>query len=461
MDDTPREREERAGKRLRRVVPRSSHGSWEPPPDRADPVETVAAENAGRVRALVPLRWARMVESPLGFLRGAAGVMAADLASTPSTGVHVQVCGDAHLANFGVFASPERRLLFDVTDFDETTSGPWEWDVKRLAASVVVAGRQSGLRPGRQRQAALDATRAYRRHMGRYAAMGTLQVWYERVDAKAALDAVGRPRQVRANFAAAERHTPQAALATMTVREGRHGRCIADHPPTVTHEGVEAQRGLVDAAFDRYCTTLEDDRRVLFERFELVDVAFKVVGVGSVGTRCFVALFLSDTGDPLFLQLKEARTSCVAPFVPRRRAHASVAAEARRQPAAQPRARARRVVSGQRLMQAASDIFLGWAALDGVEYYVRQLRDMKGAVDSTSLAPRALTDYAELCGWALARAHARSGAAARIAGYLGRGPVFDEAVADFAVSYADQTERDHARAVDAAATGEIEVADTP
>jgi uncharacterized protein (DUF2252 family) len=457
MADTPRERERRAGKRLRRVVPRSSHAGWEPPAGRPDPVDAVAAENAGRLAELVPLRWARMVESPLGFLRGAAGVMAADLASTPSTGVHVQMCGDAHLANFGVFASPERRLLFDVTDFDETTSGPWEWDVKRLAASVVVAGRQAGMRVGAARQAALGAARAYRRHMARFAAMGTLEVWYERVDARAALDAVGRPRQMRASFAAATHHTPQAALATMTVGDGSDRR-IAEHPPTVTHAGVEAHRAVIEAAFARYRATLEDDRRVLFDRFELVDVALKVVGVGSVGTRCFVALFLSENDDPLFLQLKEARASVVAPFVPRRRARAALAAEARKQPAAAPRARARRVVGGQRLMQAASDIFLGWVTVDGLEYYVRQLRDMKGAVDSTALVPRALADYAELCGWALARAHARSGAAARIAGYTGRGTVFDESIGSFAVSYADQTERDHARLASAAATGEIAVA---
>ncbi|HUI04037.1 MAG TPA: DUF2252 domain-containing protein [Acidimicrobiales bacterium] len=455
MPETPRDRERLLGRRLRKVVPRSAHGEWEPPAGRADPLAVLEAENAGRIPALVPVRWGRMLESPFAFLRGAAGVMAGDLASTPTVGVHVQLCGDAHVANFGVFASPERRLLFDVTDFDETTPGPWEWDLKRLATSVVLAAREAEVRAVGQRGAARAAARAYRRHMARFARMGTLEVWYERVDAKAALRAVGRPAAVEHRFAAARQRTSWAALPALTVLEDGGRRRIADHPPLVTHAGTEEHAAALADTLERYRASLEDDRRALLERFELVDVAAKVVGVGSVGTRCFVTLFMSDDREPLFLQVKEARPSAVAPHVPRLRAHARVAAQARRGATQARRSGGRRVVGGQRLMQAASDIFLGWVTTDGTDYYLRQLRDMKGSVDPGRLQARDLADYAELCGWALARAHARSGAAASIAGYAGSGTVLDEAVARFALSYADQTERDHAALVRAARDGRI------
>jgi uncharacterized protein (DUF2252 family) len=415
------------------------------------------AENAGRIPDLVPVRWGRMLQSPFAFMRGAAGLMAADLASTPTTGVQVQLCGDAHMANFGVFASPERRLLFDVNDFDETTPGPWEWDLKRLAASAVVIARMSGVGTEAQFEAARAAARSYRKHMVGFAGMSTLDVWYERVDAKAALRTIGRraPAPVRSAVVGAHRQTSQAELPKMTVRTDGGDRRIADHPPLVTHEGVDQHSEAVQSVLAKYATSLESDRRALLERFELVDVALKVVGVGSVGTRCFVALLMSDIGDPLFLQVKEAGRSVVAASVPRRPPRTAAARGPRPPVPESPRAGGRRVVGGQRLMQAASDIFLGWAGDGDTDFYVRQLRDMKGTVATASLGPRGLVGYGKLCGWALARAHARSGSAAQIAGYAGNGAVLDDAIARFAVGYADQTAHDHALLVEAVRSGRI------
>jgi uncharacterized protein (DUF2252 family) len=457
MPETGRDRERRIGRRRRTVVPRTSHGAWEASVDRPDPIALLDAENAGRLEHLVPVRWGRMLESPFAFLRGAAGLMAVDLARTPSTGLHVQLCGDAHMANFGVFASPERRLLFDVNDFDETTPGPWEWDLKRLAVSAVVIGRVSGIGPETQAEAAHAAARAYRRHMARFAGMGTLEVWYERVDAKAALRTIGRraPAPVRSAVAGAHHQTSRAELPKLTVRTDGGQRRIVDHPPLVSHEGVDEHSEAVRGVLAKYPTTLESDRRALMERFELVDLASKVVGVGAVGTRCFVALLMSDLGDPLFLQVKEAGRSLVAGSVPRRPARTEAARGARPPTPESPRAGGRRVVGGQRLMQAASDIFLGWASAGETDFYIRQLRDMKGTVDTTSLGARGLVSYAKLCGWALARAHARSGAAAQIAGYAGNGGVLDGAISRFAVGYADQTERDYALLVEAVRSGRI------
>jgi len=439
------------------VVPRTSQGGWGPPLDRPDPIAFLDAENAGRLPDLVPVRWGRMLESPFAFMRGAAGLMAADLARTPSTGVQVQLCGDAHMANFGVFASPERRLLFDVNDFDETTPGPWEWDLKRLAASAVVIARLSGMSADAQSEAARAAARSYRKHMTGFAAMGTLDVWYERVDAKAALRTIGRraPAPVRSAVVGAHRQTSRAELPKLTVRTDGGVRRIADHPPLVTHQGVDRHSEAVRGVLAKYPVSLESDRRALLERFELVDLALKVVGVGSVGTRCFVALFMSDIGDPMFLQVKEAGRSVVAASVPRRPTRTAAAGSPRPGAPESPRAGGRRVVAGQRLMQAASDIFLGWASAGDTDFYVRQLRDMKGTVATALLGPRGLVGYAKLCGWALARAHARSGAAAEIAGYAGNGGVLDEAIARFALDYADQTARDHTLLVEAVRSGRI------
>ncbi|HVA04995.1 MAG TPA: DUF2252 domain-containing protein [Acidimicrobiales bacterium] len=457
MPETARDRERRIGRRRRAVVPRTSHGVWEPGRHRPDPIALLDAENDGRLAHLVPVRWGRMLESPFAFLRGAAGLMAADLARTASTGLHVQLCGDAHMANFGVFASPERRLLFDVNDFDETTPGPWEWDLKRLATSAVVIGRVAGIEPEAQAEAAHAAARAYRRHMARFAVMGRLDVWYERVDAKAALRTIGRrtPAPVRSALAGAHHQTSRAELPKLTVRTDEGQRRIVDHPPLVSHEGVDQHSEAVSGALAEYPATLESDRRTLLERFELVDLASKVVGVGSVGTRCFVALFMSDLGDPLFLQVKEAGRSLVAASVPRRPAPTAAARGTRPPTPESPRVGGRRVVGGQRLMQAASDIFLGWASAGETDFYIRQLRDMKGTVDTTSLRARGLVSYAKLCGWALARAHARSGTAAQIAGYAGNGGVLDDAISRFAVGYADQTEQDYALLLEAVRSGRV------
>jgi uncharacterized protein (DUF2252 family) len=457
MPETRRDRERRTGRRRRTVVPRTSQGVWEPPSDRVDPIALLDAENVGRVPALVPVRWGRMLESPFAFLRGAAGLMAADLAHTPCTGVHVQLCGDAHMANYGVFASPERRLLFDVNDFDETTRGPWEWDLKRLATSAAVIGRVSGFGRAVQSEAAHAAARSYRRHMARYASMGTLDVWYERVDAKAALRALGRntPAPVRSAVAGAHTQTSRAELPKLTVRTDGGRRRIADHPPLVTHAGVDEHGPMLHDVMAHYRASLESDRLALFERFELIDMAIKVVGVGSVGTRCFVALCMSDRGDPLFLQVKEAGRSALASYVARRPARTTAPRRARSESPESSSTGGRRVVGGQRLMQAASDTFLGWASAGDTDYYVRQLRDMKGSVNTASLGPRGLVGYAKLCGWALARAHARSGSAAEIAGYAGNGGVLDDAIAHFALDYARQTDRDHARLVEAVRSGRI------
>jgi uncharacterized protein (DUF2252 family) len=388
-----------------------------------------------------------MLESPFAFLRGSAALMAADLASTPVTGVMVQVCGDAHLANFGVFASPERNLLFDVNDFDETTTGPWEWDLKRLATSAVVAARVSGRSPQEQSDAARSAASSYRTRLEEYAGLGVLDTWYAKVDAGAALGAIGTKSATPAKttIARARHATSEASLPKLTELTAQGQRRIVDHPPVVSHVGMDAHDAVLHQLLHRYRSSLEDERRVLLDRFEVVDFALKVVGVGSVGTRCFIALLVSELGDPLFLQVKEAEPSVLAAAM----APAPAPSAARRT------SQGRRVVDGQRLMQAASDIFLGWVDSDGVDYYVRQLRDMKGAVDISALSAAGFVEYARICGWALARAHARSGPAARVAGYAGTSGTLDEAITRFALAYADQTERDYALLTEAVHSGRI------
>ncbi len=422
---------------------RSSHGSWSPPPDRPDPRALLEAQNAGRLPQLVPLRWSRMVASPFAFMRGSAVVMACDLASTPSTGIHVQVCGDAHIANFGVFASPERNLLFDVTDFDETLQAPWEWDLKRLAASAVVAARDAGLNEWVGQAAAATGVRSYRLAMRRYATETVLATWYSRVDEETTrvLRRNRSRRELEDLFAAARKQTSATALPALADLTRTGEWRIVDHPPVVSHDGIADHEATLRRADRSYRKTLEADRRLLLDRFEARDFALKVVGVGSVGTRCYVALLESDVGEPLFLQVKEAQRSSLAPYV----GDTSHADEGRR------------VVTGQRLMQADSDIFLGWAHADGTDYYVRQLRDMKGSANFATMGPEVFRDYLWLCGATLARAHARSGAAPEIAGYLGRGPVFDDALTKFAVRYADQTVADHRTLRDAVKSGRISV----
>jgi uncharacterized protein (DUF2252 family) len=441
QSSTPLAERMAAGKALRSTVPRSAHAGWSPAPDRPDPVALLQAEDTNRLTDLVPLRYARMLESPFSFLRGAAAIMASDLAPTPTTSLTVQVCGDAHLANFGAYATPERNLVFDVDDFDETLAGPWEWDLKRLAASLVVAGRGNGVAAAACAEAAAAAVRIYRERMLSFAKLGYVDVWYARVDAAAVIASLPRKetRVARKSFAQARRHDNLQELSKLTkVTDGRVH--IADDPPLVTHVSDERVGNRVPELVHAYRNSLSDDRRHLLALYTLVDFARKVVGVGSVGTRCYISLLVGQgTDDPLFLQVKEAGPSVLEHYVGRSRRMRH----------------GKRVVLGQRLMQAASDIFLGWGDVDGLSFYIRQLRDMKGSVDIAALTPSQLVAYAEVCGWALARAHARSGDAAQIAGYLGTGTAFDQAITAFAQAYADQTERDHAALVKAVKQGRV------
>jgi len=455
---TPAERAER-GRAARVAVPRDSHAAFDPGPDRPDPLALLEEQAKTRVPELIPVRWGRMMVSPFTFYRGAALPMAADLATTPVSGLAVQACGDAHLSNFGIFGSAERRLVFDVNDFDETLPGPWEWDVKRLAASLEVAGRDNGF-TGKDRRAIVAATVAsYRQAMRNFAGMTNLEVWYAHADVdqvRADFDAQLKARQrkmVDKGMAKARTRDSTEELAKLTrVADGRP-RIIADPPLLVpvadllpAHTDQAALAAQFKDLLGKYRRTLETDRRYLLEQYEFCDMARKVVGVGSVGTRCWIVLMLGrDESDPLFLQVKEAEASVLSRFVG----------------ASKYNHQGQRVVAGQRLMQAASDIFLGWqrteAGLDGRhrDFYVRQLRDWKYSMPIESMVPRGMRLYGQVCGWTLARAHARSGDRIAIAAYLGSADVFDQAITRFAAAYADQNERDHKSLVDAVSSGRI------
>jgi uncharacterized protein (DUF2252 family) len=429
------------GKDLRRSVPRHSHASWARPPDQRDPMAILEEQNASRVPELVPVRMGRMVESPFAFFRGAAAVMAADLAATPVTGIEVQACGDAHLVNFGLFASPERTLLFDVNDFDETALAPWEWDVKRLAASATVAARQNGCAGTEAAEITRAGVRSYRERIAMLADMSSLDVFYAHVDAETA-QSLSKTAGLAAQkqVAKAKRNTSARVLTKLTVTNADGLPRLADQPPILSHAPQLESQEMVRAFIDTYRASIRKDVQLLLENYRVVDVAVKVVGVGSVGTRCFIALLLDHKGSPLFLQIKEAGPSVLERYW-------------KATPNPQ---HGQRVINGQLIMQAASDVFLGWATgSDGYHYYVRQFKDMKGSVDITSLSPAALMEYLELCGWTLARAHAQSGRTDEIAGYLGSSDQFDNAVTDFAASYADQNEVDHACLVKAVDAGTI------
>jgi uncharacterized protein (DUF2252 family) len=433
------------GRSLRRTTPRRSHAAWSPAKDRVDPVATLAASNEGRLEELVPIRIGRMIASPFAFLRGSAAVMAGDLATTPAMGSTVQLCGDAHLANFGVYASPERRLVFDLNDFDETHHGPWEWDVKRLAASVVVASRENGFPADVCRDMARSVAWEYRRWTRIYAGMRALEVWYAAIPIESIIERVESARgraDINVSIEEAQRRDHLRALGKLSVKAPGGGWLIRDRPPLLRRlPDDDPGRGVLSALYAAYLRSLAPDRRVLVAKHRLLDVALKVVGVGSVGTRCYVALFAGPAGGPLVLQVKEARSSVLHPYVRGRHY----------------RHQGERVVTGQRIMQALSDSFLGWtkSPVTGTEYYVRQLHDMKYSIDIAALRPPGMRLYAEVCAWALARAHARSGNPAEIAGYLGPGTRFDDAIAAFAVAYADQTERDHATLVAAVRAGRL------
>jgi uncharacterized protein (DUF2252 family) len=438
------------GRVARRVVPRIMHGEWAPAPDRPDPIDLLKAQARDRIQELIPSRYSRMMASPFAFMRGSAIVMARDLASTPKTGIQAQLCGDAHLMNFGAYASPERALLFDLNDFDETLPGPWEWDVKRLAASFVVAGRENGFEATDCREAAQASVASYRQRMAEFSQMGELEVWYSRVSEEEVSGMLSGARTKKKTAKklsktvrkARSRDSLQALSKLTRVVDGR--RMIDDDPPLLVRIPEENEiRAQVYAILESYKRTLQEDRRHLLDRYRFVDTARKVVGVGSVGTRSYVVLLEGrDQDDPLFLQVKEAGASVLEPYV-KSNTHEH---------------HGHRVVAGQRLMQAASDIFLGWfRGTGGRDFYWRQLKDMKGSANVEGMAPDELIIYAGLCGWTLARAHARSGDRVQIVGYLGKSERFDRAIADFAEAYADQTERDHAALCAAGKSGRIPV----
>jgi uncharacterized protein (DUF2252 family) len=436
------------GKLLRQRAARSSHALWKPAEDRPDPVAMLIESGRGRLKSLMPIRYARMLTSPFAFFRGSAKAMAFDLVSAPVTSLFVQLCGDCHLGNFGGFATPERRLIFDLMDFDETIPGPWEWDIKRLGASFHLAGRANGLSEANCEEAVLTVGRAYRQRIFEFARMKTMDVFYASIDANSFIAKARRAstRKRRAQMVAkARRRTSEHFFARSVRLIGGRPRII-DEPPFLFHppqsDPLEED---FRAAFESYKKSLPDHLSFLVRRFEVVDVAMKVAGVGSVGTRCGIILLMADAEDPLILQIKEAGRSALEPFVGRSRY----------------KNMGQRIVVGQRLLQSASDIFLGWGAeAGGRHYYIRQLRDMKKGPEIETFWAEQLIDAAEVCGWALARAHARSGDAAGISGYLGKSDAFDIALAAFSRAYADQSELDHQAMLDAVKSGKLAVEET-
>jgi uncharacterized protein (DUF2252 family) len=447
--------ERERGRALRSDVPRNAHAEWNAPEGRDDPVAVLLRDDVARSADLVPIRHGRMAADPFAFYRGSAAIMTADLATTPRSGLATQLCGDAHLSNFGVFASPERQLLFDLNDFDETLPGPWEWDLKRLATSVAVAARESGAARRDGERAARSSVASYREAMRSFADAGPLDTWYARINADDVARAVtdrgisakSRSRMDAALQKARSRTSTRAVRKLTTVIDGRPR--FVDAPPLVvsleTIAGPERAADLAEqvrAFFAGYRSTLPHDRQQLLSQFDVVDIAHKVVGVGSVGMRAFIVLLAGRNGSVLVLQVKEAAASALEAFL----GPSGCAVPGQR------------VVEGQRLMQAASDLFLGWSTSeqDGRHYYWRQLADMKGSADIGAMSPAALAIHARLCGWTLARAHARSGSPEAMAGYLGGKPVLDRAIAAFASAYADQNDADFEAYRQAIADGRVE-----
>jgi uncharacterized protein (DUF2252 family) len=451
-----------AGKAARAEVPRESHAAFHPRADRPDPITLLRSQDATRVRDLLPIRFGRMLASPFAFYRGAAKIMASDLCETPRSGITVQICGDAHVANFGVFASPERDLVFDVNDFDETHPGPWEWDVKRLAASMVIAARQNDFKRKQQDRIAAGTVEEYRSAMARFASMKNLDVWYAHLDVDDALELLGPPgdaasvKRTERSLVSASRAGGLHPAAKLTQGIDGEPRIVAEPPLIVPLDelGDASERDeMFEALHEQlssYRDSLEYDRRALLDQFRVVDFARKVVGIGSVGTRTWIALLLGlDGRDPLFLQLKEAEASVLEEYLGPSEFDNP----------------AERVVAGQRLMQATPDIFLGWLHLGPwprlgapIDFYVRQLRDSKGAGNLEQMTPSAMAQYGRFCGWTLARAHARTGDRIAIASYLGGGPAFDHALVEFSHAYADQNERDY-QALEASLRSGVTIAD--
>ncbi len=442
-----------SGKALREKAPRSSHAEWTPDPKRPDPISLLEEANKSRLQHLVPIRYGRMSQSPFAFYRGTADIMAYDLSKTPVSSIKAQLCGDAHLSNFGAYASPERKLVFDVNDFDETLEGPWEWDAKRLAASVVLAARQNGYTAQERRKAVLSCLQYYREYMYQFANMHHLDLWYYHLDIgniEAMLSDMKGSKKLQKYL---ERDTKKASKRTRIetfpklaeVVNGKHR--IKDEPPLIYHYDPlhpnkdDPETGEWKALVKEYLWSLRDEIRTIVMRYRAVDVAQKVVGVGSVGTRCAVVLALggAEGNDPLFIQIKEASASVLEQYV-----------------GASPYPHhGQRVVIGQRMMQAQSDIFLGWSTFDGRHYYGRQLRDMKFSVEVEEMEFARFLAYVQVCGATLARAHARTSDPAQISGYLGNNDRFDQAIADFAEVYADQAERDHAALLTAIKDGQV------
>jgi len=430
------------GNALRDTVPRKSHAGWKRPAKRRDPIDILKESNRDRLPELVPVRYGRMLHSPSTFLRGSSGLMAYDLATTPTTGIRVQACGDCHLLNFGLFATPERNLIFDINDFDETLPAPWEWDVKRLAVSFVVAARDNQLTDKQAQAAAIECVRAYRMRLSECSQMSPLDVWYDRLDAQTIIDMApnAKIRKLRKQIVAQAQQRIGDYLYPKISGEVGGRRRLIDQPPVLFHVSGKGFEQAVRDALAAYRSSLSDERRLLLDRYRLEDIAIKAVGIGSVGTRCWVGLFFSAENHPLLLQFKEACPSVLEPYAGK----------------SQFKNHGQRVVTGQRLMQSASDIFLGWThGREGRHFYVRQLRDMKlsAPIEGASALQHLL--YAELCGRTLARAHAKSGDAALISGYLGKSEAFDQAIGEFALTYADQNEKDHAALVAAVKAGRI------
>jgi len=443
----PPEERQAIGRKLRDTVSRAAHAAWRAPAGRKDPLAILHAADVTRQPDLVPLRYGRMLQTPFTFYRGSAGVMAADLAGMPTTRIHVQACGDAHLMNFGGFATPERQLIFDVNDLDETLPAPWEWDVKRLVASFVLAARSNGLSDRDGRNAAIACARSYRNQMRNFSDMDVLDTWYSRLDEADYLAMLPKHQKAVLSKRIAKatlRSSSELVFPRLAEAEGAQPH-IRDTPPTIFHEQGAQAAEYVDMCVDvlaKYRNTLAEDRRILFDRYRLVDVAIKVVGIGSVGTLCMVALMMSIADHPFFLQIKEANASVLE-------AYAGKSAYAHH---------GERVVQGQRLMQPASDLFLGWATgPKGRHFYLRQLRDVKLSPLVETYDAEMLSIYARACGWVLARAHAKAGDPWTISGYLGKQDEFDEAMGKFALAYADQAERDHAALATAVRAGTIQV----
>jgi len=453
-DQLTPEEQRTTGKEKRKLCPRSAHGDWTPALDRPDPISLLQAQDTGRLQNLLPIKYGRMVASPFAFLRGSAVIMASDLAGTPTSGLNVVLCGDAHLSNFGVFATPERNLVFDINDFDETHPGPWEWDLKRLAASAVVAGRENGYSEKKCIQLASCISESYRRFMRRFAQKSILDTWYFRIDTENVLDVFDKHSKKGSKIAQktvkkARTHTHEHSIEKLTeFVDGK--RQIVDDPPLIVrlrHLLSDEPKGPTSAqhiknAWLEYLDSLPKDRRLLLSRYRVTDAALRVGGVGSVGTRCTILLLEGNSEeDAIILQQKEVGPSALADYLSKTDFNSQ----------------AERVVVSQRLIQATSDIFLGWThgSVTGSQYYWRQLKDMKGSFDVTKLTAKGLKTYLHVCGACLARAHARAGDAAAISGYLGKGDVFDKAICKFAVAYADQAVRDHQTLVDAVKSGRI------